>query len=374
MSLPDEVKEKLRKKGDKGDKGDSCDSRATVGRQKGDKGDKNSDGEKMSPFENLRGFIRQWVDESPGIFTTSMLDRELGISTRQGKQNRSKCLALLVCEGIIERDFNKRGIFRKKNTDLHEMDILGAKSEELPIQLPFCLNKYIEINNKEIILFMGESNSGKTTVLFNMIWSNIKSLSKEGILRGKDEPAHNGHFGIRYFSSEMGPTGVRKKLEAFGPGYPVVEWVKYVSSVERNRDFQDVVDPCGLNFIDYLEVFDGEYFKLSSNITAIHSQLQSGIAVIALQKKKGTDIGRGGEATLEKPRLALALSEDRERGFSTAKIVKAKHYREVNPSGLEMDFIIRGRGTKIVSVSAWGYSSEHKMRRNSTDYHHWDKE
>ena len=167
----------------------------------------------------------------------------------------------------------------------------------------------------------------------------------------------------------MGPTGVRKKLESFGGDYPVKEWVKYVCSVERNRDFKDVVDPRGLNFIDYLEVFDGEYFKLSSNITAIHAALETGIAVIALQKRAGTDIGRGGEATLEKPRLAVALSENKERGYSTAKIVKAKHYRDKNPVGMEKDFIVRRHGTKIIEVSEWGYASEHQVRRNTTPYH-----
>ena len=322
---------------------------------------------------NLYGLIRQWVNEYPGIFTTSEIDRELGIITRQAKKNRSDCLAELIYKGIIERDFNRRGVFRKKDNKLVEMDLLSASPSELPIDLPFGLSKYIEINNKEIILFMGESNAGKTAVIFNMIWSCIRTLKGEGLLRAKNEPSKSGSFGIRYFSSEMGSCGVRKKLEAFGSDYPLDEWVKYVCSVERNRDFQDVLDPHGLNFIDYLEVFGGEYFKLSSDITAIHSALESGIAVIAIQKRTGTDIGRGGEATLEKPRLAIALSENKERGFSTAKIVKAKHYRDTNPAGLERDFIIRGRGTKIIEVSQWAYLKDHQVRRNSLDYRTWDK-
>ncbi len=318
---------------------------------------------------NLRATIRIWVMEYPGKFTTSDIDRELGLTSRLAKQNRSKCLAVLVSEGIIERDLNRRGVFRKKDNILTEMDILGAKSEELPFDLPFGLSKEIEINNKEIILFMGETNTGKTAVIFNMIWSCLRTLKAEGLLRDKTAPCNNGNFGIRYFSSEMGPTGVLKKLLSFGKDYPPEEWVKYVLSAERNRDFQDVIDPCGFNFIDYLEVFDGEYFKLSSCITAIHSVLDTGVAVIALQKKRGTDIGRGGEATLEKPRLAVALSEDREKGRMTAKIVKAKHYRERNPAGLEKDFVIRRRGTKIIEVSDWGYAKDHQVRRNTVDYH-----
>ena len=356
---------------DKHDKHDGLDTNTTATLQEHDS---NTTENTTCSCENLWGFIRKWVEESPGRFNIYELDRELGVTGRTAKQNRSKCLSSLVSEGIIERDYNVRGFFRKKDNALVEMDILGAKQEELPIELPFGLSKYIEINNKEVILLMGESNAGKTTVIFNMIWSCLRVLKAEGIIREKCQPCNNGCLGIRYFSSEMGPTGVRKKLQAFGQDYPVAEWVKYVSSVERNRDFQDVVDPYGLNFIDYLEVLDGEYFKLSSSITSIFSALHTGIAVIALQKKSGTDIGRGGEATLEKPRLAIALSENKERGFATAKIVKAKHYRDKSPVGMELDFIIRRKGTKIIEVSQWGYPKDHQVRRNCTNYHEFNVE
>ena len=372
--MPIDLKQHLQRK-NSSDKSDKSDISAEVGpnRTESDRIGRNRTESDKLQHSNLRGLVRAFVLESPGTFSIYDVDRELGLTTRQDKKNRSDALADLVCEGFIERDLNRRGVFRKKDNTLVEMDILGAKSEELPVELPFGLSKYIEINNKEIILFMGESNSGKTTVIFNMIWSCLKVLKAEGAIREKCQPCNNGCYGIRYFSSEMGPTGVRKKLQAFGPDYPITEWVKYVSSVERNRDFQDVVDPYGLNFIDYLEVFDGEYFKLSSSITAIFSALQTGIAVIALQKKSGTDIGRGGEATLEKPRLALALSENKERGFATVKIVKAKHYRDMNPVGMELDFIIRRKGTRIIEVSQWGYARDHQVRRNSMNYHEFDR-
>lgn len=363
--------------GEKGEKGEERGRKGKEGEERGiegKEGESRGNSPKKTWDDNLRGLVRSWVEESPGIFTTSQIDRELGLSSAQAKKKRSDYLAQLVCDGLIERDLNRRGVFRKKDNALVEMDILGASSAEIPIDLPFGLSKYIEINNKEIILLMGETNAGKTTVIFNMIWSCIRTLRGEGILREKNDRAKDGYYGIRYFSSEMGATGVRKKLQAFGPDYPLPEWVKFVSSVERNRDFQDVIDPCGFNFIDYLEVFDGEYFKLSSALTAIHAALETGIAVIALQKKRGTDVGRGGEATLEKPRLALALFEDMDKGYSTVKIVKAKHYRDKNPVGYELDFLIGRRGTGIKPISEWGYAEAHQIRRSTysrADYDRW---
>lgn len=324
--------------------------------------------------QNIWGAVRQWVQEAPGKFSTCELDRDLGLTTPRAKKSRSDALSKLVSEGLIERVSSIRGGFRIKNQDLVEMDLLAASPAEIPIDLPFGLSKYIEINSKEIILIAGETNTGKTAIQFNMAWSCINTLHAEGILREKTAKPHKEGLGLRYFSSEMGPTGVRKKLEAFGSEYPIEKWVKYVSTVERNREFQDVVDPHGINFIDFLEALDGEYYKLSSDITAIHAALETGIAVIAIQKRSGTDIGRGGEATLEKPRLALSLSENKEKGFATVKIVKAKHYRDRNPVGLERDFIIRRRGTKIIEVSPWGYAKDHQVRRNSQDYRAWNQE
>jgi len=321
--------------------------------------------------KNFRQIVRSWVEACVGKFTVHDLDRDLNLKTRTERTLRSKWLSDLVLNGIIERVRNERFTFRVRERELQEMQILEAETTEFPFKLPFALNAVIEINKKEIILVSGESNAGKTAVIFKMMWDNIRYLQEKEVLREKGVEDSDG-IALRYFSSEMGPSGVRKKLESFGPSFPPSEFVRCILAVERSRDFHDVLDPDGINFIDYLEVFDGEYFKLSSQLTLIHNALAGGIAVVGLQKKVGSDIGRGGEATLEKPRLALALSENKVQHFFTVKIVKAKHYRDKNPVGLEKDFIIRRRGTDIIEVSDWGYAKDHQVRRNGRDYSDWN--
>lgn len=245
-----------------------------------------------------------------------------------------------------------------------EMDIDGAVVEEFPVVLPFGLHKLVEINPKEIILVAGETNAGKTALIFNILWANINHLSSIGKLRGKtvNDPQR---IGLRYFSSEMGPSVVKKKLLDFGPAYPMHTFIENVTSISCNNGFQDILDPDGINCIDYLEPPNGDYYLMAPTITEIFAKLDKGIAVVAIQKRMGTDIGRGGEGTLEKPRLALALSYIKERGYFTAKITKAKVPRDgIGIDGKEIDFVLE-KGVRIIQISGWGYSDQHKKRRST---------
>ncbi len=327
-----------------------------------------------SQQRNLWGAIKRWVEESPGNFTTLDLDRELNLKTRAEKQNRSECLSRLASQGIIERLSTIKGGFRVRVLNLEEMQILGQNTTPFPITLPLGLDEIIEMNSKDIVLFSGETDSGKTTLIYDAMWRNIRFLQDKELLRVKNITDAGG-IGLRYFSSEMHGKRVKKRLEAFGKDYPPEEFVRYVASYNMNRDFHDMVDPDGINFVDYIEVFDGEYQKIGGQITDIHNSLNNGIAIITLQKRTGTDVGRGGEATLEKPQLILAISRNKETGYRTAKIVKAKAYKgHRDPTNWEKDFIIRRRGTKIIEVSGWGYAQDHQTRRKDANYHDWDQE
>ena len=134
-----------------------------------------------------------------------------------------------------------------------------------------------------------------------------------------------------YFSSEFGADELRERLEYFG--YPISQW-RQITFIDKSRDFQDVIKPDGLNLIDYLEVTDeGEFYKMGIQIKRIYEKLCTGVAIIGLQKKFGSDFGYGGQPTADKPRLYISL----EKG--TLKIVKAKLWAtEVNPDSKARSF------------------------------------
>jgi hypothetical protein len=141
----------------------------------------------------------------------------------------------------------------------------------------------------------------------------------------------------------------------------------HFKAIERSSNFADVIDPDGFNVIDFMEIYD-EFWKIGGWIRDIHVKLKKGIAIIALQKKTTTkknpqDFGRGGELTLEKPRLYLAMDRGK------IKIVKAKIWRnhERNPNGLIRDFKIV-QGWKFLPQDEWYTEDDRKY----TDFIHED--
>jgi hypothetical protein len=108
--------------------------------------------------------------------------------------------------------------------------------------------------------------------------------------------------------------------------------------------------------IDFLELLE-DFWKVGMMLKAIHDKIAGSkdVAVVALQKAYGTDVGRGGEFGLEKPRLALAMESGR------VKIVKAKNWRTAkNPNGLYKEYGLVN-GCKIVNESDWFYDDDKKL-------------
>ena len=160
---------------------------------------------------------------------------------------------------------------------------------------------------------------------------------------------------IAYFSSEMGPEELKLRLNNF-QDVGQDEW-KF-EAYDRSGNFADVIQPNAINLIDYLEVTT-DFFKVGGEIKTIFDKLDKGVAVIALQKKKGAEYGRGAEFSLEKARLYLSMDD------GELKIVKAKNWgpdaKETghNPNGRIYHFSLVG-GCKFVGR----YQVGEKRRRD----------
>lgn len=317
---------------------------------------------------NYFGILSTWLESCEEEFKVSEVASELGWrSNPKHYAGLRKAVQIAVEKGILARARKERGCYRKVLSTYKELNIEEPTIEEFPLVLPLGLHRLSETNPKEILLIAGETNAGKTSVIFNLIWQNIFHLKEIKKLREKTNPDPT-KIGIRHFTSEMGATSIKKKLLDFGPSFPLATFSKYVTSIEWHTGSQDHIDPSGLNCIDYLEPPGGDYVLMSPTITEIYNKLTTGFCIIAIQKRVGTDFGRGGEGTLEKPRLAISLSENKERGYFTAKITKAKVPRGgTNINGLEIDFLIEG-GVRIVELSDWGYPNQHEVRRKKTNF------
>jgi hypothetical protein len=355
--------------GTQGTKGTPGDSQGTTRGQPGDNqgtkppfqgttGDnRGQSGDKTDFLESdLKNTVKSWILLDKRTFKIQDIYNDLNIRNRQQKKKVSDYLALFCQDGLIERLNGQRGVFSYKESSfslINYIDLVNTTTDTI-VSLPLGLPSLgIQVLPGNIIVVAGESNSGKTSILLNIAHDNLKTLSKTG-----------QHDTIKYFSSEMGPQELHTRVKAFGK--PMKLW-SGMQAIERTGNFHQVIDPDGLNIIDFMEVHN-EFYMVGEWIRRIYEVLSGGVCIIALQKKSGTDFGRSGEISLEKPRLYLSISEVI-KGYSSCKIVKAKNYTgERNPNGLEKDFRIIKRGSELKELTEWRYVNHLERKKINAKY------
>jgi len=293
---------------------------------------------KMASDRVLANEVKEWVERQVGVFTNKDIYQELDIRKRKDKKNVSTILARMEKEGLIERSRKRSGVWRRIDDEAEPMDFVNAPVEEVPVKWPFGIEEMVRIFPRNIIVVAGHSNAGKTCFLFNFIRMNMEMED----------------YDIYYFNSEMGEIELKERLGKF-EGMDLDSWKFY--PFERSCDFHDVIRPDDINIIDYLEIGDS-FYMVANQIAEIHRSLSKGIAIIALQKDRGRDYGRGASFSLEKPRLYLSIDPGR------IKIVKAKNWRtEENPNGLIRYFKII-QGAKFIPDGDWHKDGDDPFRDN----------
>ncbi len=307
--------------------------------------------------EGLKGAIKSWILMDKRQFRIQDVYNDLDIRNRQEKKNVSAYLQRFCDEGLIERVSGQRAVFSYKESVCSYIPFIdmGSKEEmDSVVSLPLGLEDLgIQTMPGNIIVVAGESNAGKTSILLNIARDNLKNLSP-----------HGKFDTLQYFSSEMGPQELHNRVKAFKQ--PMNKWAG-MKAIERTGNFHQVIDPDGLNIVDFMEVHN-EFYLVGEWIRRIHETLNDGVCVIALQKKSGSDFGRSGEISLEKPRLYLSISEVI-KGYSSCKIVKAKNYiAERNPNGLEKDFRVTARGSVLDELTEWRYVQYAERKKINKEY------
>jgi len=269
--------------------------------------------------------LREWIDVTLGWWSITFCYNELQVITPEDKNIVRVSLSRMVKKSIVERHPSRAGYYRKIELECEEMDWQNAPTDDVDIKFPLDIHELVRIYPGNIIIIAGEPNAGKTAFLLETIRINMDRHS------------------IHYFNSEMGSSELKIRLGLFEAekAWDFTAW-------ERADNFSDVIRPDMVNIIDFLDITD-EFWKVGTVIKDIHAKLRKGIAIIALQKNFGRDVGRGGELSLEKPRLYLAMS----RG--EIKVVKAKNWRgDKNPNGKVKDFKLY-KGSVFSETSLWHY-------------------
>ncbi len=262
-------------------------------------------GEYILPKRNIQQEIENLIDFwVKGDFNVADAYNELKLTTVEEKAVTRKALNRLAARGKIEKaDTGKTGAYHIVNTLANETKFLTAPQGEFNIKLPLDLNSMCKIYPKNIIIISGSKSSGKTCLLLNIALANQNKMP------------------VVYMNSEMGDEEFTDRMIKMGCNSP--EDIKF-KIFNKSMDYHDMVNGNrALYIVDFLEIHD-KFYEIGKPIRAIHEKLQEGVAVIAIQMRQGTTIGRGGDFSKEKARLYLAMDYLQDRQCSRITIEEMK--------------------------------------------------
>jgi len=279
-----------------------------------------------NPMAFNAGGLNKWVMDSEGSFRVADIYSQLGVEHPQEKAQVHEYLKQALENGVIERVGTDNNTYRKRIRENTLIDLTSPiDTSEVALNFPIQLTRYCRIQQKNVIVIAGESNSGKTGLLLNICWMNRK------------------RFKFKYLSSEMGKQEILNRIEAFSMN--AQEWGEFCEFHKVSRNYHDMIDPDGITIIDFLENSSEKPWLVGQEIEKIHEKLNKGVAIIAIQKRKEKEVGVGGEITLEKARLYISLfTHGRfDNGiFGSAKVIKCKNFiAGKNPEGKEIFYTLQ---------------------------------
>lgn len=286
---------------------------------------------------NISQEIREWVMTTTGSFSTTECYRLLQLVTRESQRTAIVALMRLREEGIIEKFGVKNGVFRRVERDVTRMDWQGAEVTTFEIDWPLLIGTFFQTYPKNLCVFAGYKDTGKTALALDIIKRNM------------------ARHAVRYMNNEMSPEELKMRLLQH-QDLSIDDW-KF-EAIERGDDYESVIDPNGLNIIDYIEPGE-EVYKIGTTLRRIHEKLEKGIAVIMLQKKRrqvlktgaaAGELGYGAEFTLLRPRLYITLDP------GVARVVSAKNRMpgvEHSPVGKIMPYKIVGGWKLVPGATEW---------------------
>jgi len=288
---------------------------------------------------NLTAEVKEWVHQTTGAFSTTDLYRGLQLTTRDSQKTAIVLLGRLKEDGVIEKFGTKNGVYRLVQRDVVKMDWKNAEVSTFDISWPLQISDFFVTYPKNLCVFAGYKDAGKTAIALDIVKRNMDK--------------HQVH----YINNEMSAEELKMRLLKH-EDLDISDW--HFEAIERNEDYPAVIEPNGLNIIDYIEPgVGGEIYDIGKVMRGIHEKLDQGIAVIMLQKqqrgvsKSGSvvgELGYGGTFTLMRPRLYVSM----EKGV--ARIVSAKNRAagvEHSPVGKVMAYHIINGWKVIPAQTEW---------------------
>ena len=271
--------------------------------------------------------VSNWVSCITGMFNITECYNELRAISSEDKSAVRVALSRLCDKKAIKRDKKKNGIYHKVDDKLKVIDWEGADEIDMGFELPFELHRDVVLPQKGVVVIAGVSNAGKSGFMLEFSQMNCEKMP------------------ITYFASEWSQSALKRKIQDFGMGNELARKIRFI---ERSDGFADVLDPDGINIIDFLETHE-DAWRVSGQIKDIFDKLDNGIALIALQKSPGSMFGKGGHGTIEKACLAITLDDN----ILHINKLKTPLNPDRNINGLGCRYEFR-KGGRLKKTGSWG--------------------
>lgn len=263
-------------------------------------------------------------------FSVDDIYKSLHLSTdnegrRKLRKNISTCLVREKDKGIVFPSPYKDGKYRRVMADSEILDWKNAPMKSLDISWPFAIEELVDIYPSNVVVVAGNKDSGKSTLMFNIIRMNMHKHK------------------IHYFSCEMAEQELKLRLEKFDD---VEDW--NFTPYLRSANYGDAIIGKEDDFIifDWIATPD-KAWRIGDTIKAIHDKLRGGFCIVVIQKESYKELGRGAGYTIDYARLYLTMQ------WGKMKIISGKNWHGTrNPVGLVHEFKIVN-GAKIIPQGIW---------------------
>lgn len=238
-------------------------------------------------YKVLAQLIDNWLSRASGWFGTEKVWAQFNVRTQEGKGNVWKILNERVDQDILKR---QGMLYKRVDADAEEVEWWEADAKPLDIRWPFSLQKYCQTYPHSLVTVAGDWGAGKTAFLYNVIFQNMDA------------------FKSTLFNSEMSKENIKKRILNYDNHIPIPPAFRVFN---RTGDFADVIDPDGLNVIDYMRIKTDQFFAVADDLREVLDKLRDGVVIVGLQKPRGRDIPYGGDPAMWDISMGLSITKDR---------------------------------------------------------------
>ena len=315
-------------------------------------GKESGENKNIEKERNITEDVRRWVRITRGEWYIGNMYSELNLKEKKEKDVARQAILKMVESLEIENTSKRSGNYRRVEKTFTKMNLEEAEGKPIAgFRYPLAIERHAKTMRKSVITVNGFPNQGKSAFVYEIARMN------RNLFNGRNP---------RFMSSEAGVDEIKEKLMFYPQDlWPLKWWIANIDFIEKYDTWWDIIDPDGLNIIDY--VYDNvENFKIAHYISEIHKKLNRGVAVVVLQRNPARPDSYGGQATRHDTRLAIDVEYKK---VVLAKVKGAiKHEPDYkHPDGVARNFELK-EIWKIMPTSEWYWPEEAKTIENKKKY------